>query len=74
VTFRDSPPRARLEWIVLFRDSSTVEQEAVNFKVLGSNPSRGATMKVGYNPAFFVASQSRSETEIPQSGTSRGAI
>ena len=26
----------------MFRDSSAVEQEAVNFKVLGSNPSRGA--------------------------------
>jgi hypothetical protein len=26
----------------LLRDSSAVEQEAVNFKVLGSNPSRGA--------------------------------
>ncbi len=28
--------------ICIFRDSSAVEQEAVNFKVLGSNPSRGA--------------------------------
>ena len=27
---------------LIFRDSSAVEQEAVNFKVLGSNPSRGA--------------------------------
>lgn len=31
--------------IFTFRDSSTVEQEAVNFKVLGSNPSRGAAKR-----------------------------
>ena len=27
---------------ILFPGSSTVEQEAVNFKVVGSNPTRGA--------------------------------
>ena len=31
-----------------------VEQEAVNFEVLGSSPSRGAITKVGYRPGFFM--------------------
>jgi hypothetical protein len=30
---------------IIFRDSSVVEQEAVNFKVQGSNPCRGARLK-----------------------------
>lgn len=37
---------------ITFRDSSMVEQEAVNFEVLGSSPSRGANgnsnIQIGY--------------------------
>lgn len=40
----------------LLRDSSAVEQEAVNFKVLGSNPSRGAEfLKLFQGPTYLPA-------------------
>ena len=39
----------------MIRDSSMVEQEAVNFKVLGSNPSRGALKSHPTCGGFFVA-------------------
>jgi hypothetical protein len=42
-------------FLQIFRDSSAVEQEAVNFKVLGSNPSRGA-LEFSLKRSFFVAS------------------
>ena len=32
----------RIAFTEIIRDSSMVEQEAVNFEVLGSSPSRGA--------------------------------
>lgn len=51
-----------MEWIyrvfdgrinLTFRGSSVVEQEAVNFKVLGSNPSRGAIFRQGFRWFMF---------------------
>ncbi len=40
--------RPKIEKVIIFRGSSTVEQIPVKDKVAGSNPARGATLCQGY--------------------------
>ena len=62
----------------MIRDSSMVEQEAVNFKVLGSNPSRGAQKATQW--VVFLCSHERilvtAESHVSQSetGSSGGLV
>ena len=47
----------------LFRDSSAVEQSAVNRLVVGSNPTRGANNKTCFHAGFFVVKNQQAKTE-----------
>ena len=47
-----------ISFVESFLDSSTVEHPAVNRRVVGSNPTRGAIVFIGgnkYNCRFFAA-------------------